>query len=253
MSKILLYDIETSPLITYSWQIYEANAIKVIKDTQILCFAYKWLGDKKVKVVGQNDFKGYKPGVNDDKAVVQALWELFNEADVVVAHNGNSFDQKVVQSRMMVHDISPPEPYQQIDTKLVTRRYARFTSNKLDDLGKSLELGQKLDTGGFKIWEGCMAGDNKSWAKMKQYNEQDVVLLEQLYKRILPWITNHPALNVLDGRPESCRNCGGTDIIAGTKYRATSQKLYQYYRCKACGAVHKSRIPEYATERPNYV
>src|ERR1700756_3123121 len=97
-NRILLYDIETSPLITYAWQIYEANAIKVIKDTQILCFAYKWLDEKRVHVVGQDDFKSFKPGVNNDKDVVKALWKLFDEAEVVIAHNGNQFDQKIVQS-----------------------------------------------------------------------------------------------------------------------------------------------------------
>jgi len=253
MARKLFYDLETSPLITYAWGIYDVNAIKVIKDSQILCFAYKWDGDRGVKVVGQDDFESYKPGENDDKNVVGALWDLFNEADIVIAHNGNSFDQKLSQARMMVHGLPPPEPYAQIDTRLVARKYARFTSNKLDDLGKSLELGQKLESGGFKVWEGCLAGDSSAWAKMKRYNKQDVVLLEQLYKRLLPWIGNHPALNVLDGKPDSCRNCGATTLYAGTKYRATNTNLYQYFRCVECGATHKSRIPEYGVEKPDYV
>lgn len=251
--KILLWDCETSPLITYAWQIWEANAIKIIKDTQMLCFAWKWLGDKKVQVVGQDDLKGYKPGVNDDTALIKALWALFDEADVIIAHNGVSFDTKVAQARMMVRGLKPPSPFKQIDTKTIAKKYGRFTSNKLDDLGKALSLGQKLDTGGFATWEGCLAGDKKAWAKMKRYNKQDVSLLEELYLRFRPWIDNHPALNVLTGKPESCKNCGGTKIYAGMKYRATNTNLYQYFRCADCGANLKSRIPEKINERPNYV
>jgi hypothetical protein len=243
-ARVLLWDCETSPLIIYSWDIYDTNAIKVIKEGQILCFSWKWLGEKKVQVLGQDDFKGYKPGINNDKSVVEALWGLFDEADVVIAHNGNSYDQKYAQARMMVHDMKPPSPYQQIDTKLVAKRYGRFSSNKLDDLGRNLSLGQKLDTGGFSTWEGCMAGDDKAWAMMKKYNKQDVALLEQLYTHLRPWISNHPALNVIENRPESCKNCGGTKIHAGMKYRATNTNLYQYFSCMGCGANLKSRIPE---------
>lgn len=250
--RTLLYDVETSPLTIYSWAIYETNAIKIIKEGQILCFAYKWLGDKKVRVIGQDDFQDYKPGVLNDKSVVKALWELFDEADVVVAHNGNSYDQKYTQARMMVHNMKPPSPYQQIDTKLVAKRYGRFSSNKLDDLGKSLSLGQKLDAGGFSTWEGCMAGVKKDWNTMKKYNKQDVALLEQLYLHLRPWITNHPASNVIGGKPASCKNCGATKIYAGMKYRATNTNLYQYFRCMGCGANLKSRIAEKGV-KPLYV
>lgn len=231
-ARILLWDCETSPLITYSWGIWEANAIKVIKDTQILCFAYKWLGDKTVKVIGQDDFKSYKPGVNDDKHVVKAIWELFNEADVVIAHNGNSFDQKLAQARMMVHQLPPPAPYKQIDTKLVARRYARFTSNKLDDLGLALSLGQKLETGGFATWEGCLAGQQSAWNKMKKYNKQDVALLEQVYLRLRPWISTHPAVEQAD--IPVCPRCGSSKLQS-RGYRINSTTRTKRYQCSNCG------------------
>lgn len=250
--KILLYDIETSPLITYAWQIYEADAIKVIKDSQMLCFAYKWLGDKSVRVVGQDDFKSYKPGINDDKNVVKTLRDLFDEAEVVIAHNGNSFDQKISQARMMVNGLAPPSPYRQIDTKVVAKRYGRFTSNKLDDLGKALGLGQKLDTGGFKIWEGCMAGDEKSWRTMKRYNKQDVVLLEQLYLRLRPWVQNHPGLNVLQNRPDACPKCGSPRLTMQGQ-RRTNTTTYQQYKCLDCLGWCSSRLADKLIPKPVYV
>jgi len=247
--RILLYDIETSPLITYAWQIYEANAIKLIKDTQILCFAWKWLDQKKISVIGQDDLKPYVPGKNDDKQVVKALWKLFDEADVVIAHNGNQFDQKVVQSRMMVHGMNPPQPYKQIDTKLVAKRYARFTSNKLDDLGKSLSIGQKLETGGFATWEGCMAGENKSWAKMKKYNKQDVALLEEVYLKLRPWIDNHPSSLL---KPDACPKCG-LGPMHSCGWKQTKTRRYRRYQCQNCGGYSSDPKADKQLERPNYV
>jgi hypothetical protein len=245
--RILLWDLETSPLITYAWEIYEANAIKVIKDSQMLCFAFKWLGDKTVQVLGQDDFKGYKPGINNDLNVVKALRELFDEADVLIAHNGRSFDTKVAQARMIAHGLQPPSPFREIDTKTVAKRYGRFTSNKLDDLGKTLGLGQKLDTGGFKLWEGCLAGDEKSWRTMKRYNKQDVVLLEQLYLHLRPWIQNHPAMNILSGNPDACPKCGSIDLKRNG-LRHSNGGTYQEYQCNNCGGYSRKRIMEKSSQ-----
>lgn len=249
--KILLYDIETSPLLTYTWGIYEQNAIKVLEDFKILCFAYKWLGESKVHVVAQNDFKGYKPGVNEDSAVVRALHGLFEEADVVIAHNGDSFDQKKAQARMIVHGLTPPAPYKQIDTKKVAKRYARFDSNKLDDLARQLGLERKGETGGFETWEGCMAGDNKAWKKMKQYNKQDVTVLEEVYLKLRPWIRNHPAMNLLTNRLGACPTCGEGPLQRRGYTTPTRTGVRQRFVCTKCGAWGSSRLTE--NRKPEYV
>lgn len=255
--KVLLYDIETMG--ERGWYFpprYETNILHVDHFGHMMSIAWKWLGEKKVHVTGLDDYKLYKKDHHNDIELAKLGCKLFEEADVVIAHNGNNFDQKMVQYRMMVHHLRPPSPYQQIDTKTAVKRVARFPSNKLDDLGRELELGQKLSHGNFKeMWLAADEGDAKAWKIMKRYNKQDVVLLEQLYMHIRPWISNHPASNVLDGRPDSCKNCGSEKIHAGMKYRATNTNLYQYFRCMGCGANLKSRMPEpkLKEERMKYV
>lgn len=243
-AKVLIYDIETSPIISYNWGTYEQNAIEVIEDWQILCFAYKWLGDKKTHVVAQDDFKGYKRGVNNDYNVVKRLHELFDEADIIIAHNGNKFDQKKAHARFLANGLYPPSPYKQIDTLLVARRYASFTSNKLDDLGVKLGVGQKAPTGGFATWKGCLAGDSKSWATMKRYNKQDVVLLEKIYLKLRPWIENHPSMSVLNGYLDACPKCGGGPLQKRGTRKASKTTLVQRYQCTACGGWCSSRKSE---------
>lgn len=242
--KVLIYDIETAPNLGFIWGKYEQNVIEYDREWYILCFAYKWLGERTVHAVGLPDFKTYKKDPEDDRELVAALYKLFDEADVVIAHNGDSFDQKKAHARFVYHNMTPPSPYKQIDTKKVAKRYFNFNSNKLDDLGEHLKLGRKVDTGGFALWKGCMNGDKKAWNKMLKYNKQDVALLEKVYLRMRPWIQNHPSLALMDNRPEACPRCKSTRIVkeGSRTYRKTG--TVQRYRCQGCGGWLEERKAE---------
>lgn len=251
MMKTLIYDIETAPIVATVWGKYEQNIVWSVQDWYMLCFAYKWLGEKKTYVISQTDFKNYEPGSEDDSEVLKVLHKLFDEADVVVAHNGDQFDQKKSQARMILNNLPPPAPYKQIDTKKVAKRYFNFTSNKLDDLGEYLELGKKLETGGHELWKGCMAGDMKAWRKMQRYNKQDVVLLEKVYLKMRPWIKNHPNTGIADGRPAACDNCGSDRMHQHTKktYAKTGWKMQ--YKCYDCGAYKTSSVLHRIEDKTN--
>jgi hypothetical protein len=252
-ARILLYDIESSPLITYTWGLYEQNVTKVLQDWHLLCFAYKWLGEKKVKVKGLPDYPLYKKDPKNDRELAKDLHKLFDEADIIIAHNGDSFDQKMSQTRFMVHKLGPTSSYKQLDTKKIAKKYSRFSSNKLDDLGKYLSLGQKLDTGGIELWHGCMNGDMKSWKKMMTYNKQDVVLLEQLYMELRPWVDNHPGMNLLLNRPNACPKCGEEGEIKSKGYRISKTGKYHRWQCEHCGGHFQGRTPEKPLEKVKYV
>lgn len=243
-SKGLIFDIETSPLVIYSWQIWQTDAIEVIEDYQILSIAWQWVGEKKVHCKGQDDMPGYKPGVNNDKGLMKLIWKLLDEADYAVAHNGDQFDVKKVNTRFMVNGMQPPSPYKQIDTKKIAKRIAGFTSNRLKDLAKDLHVAQKGDPGGFATWKGCLAGEPKAWAKMKKYNRQDIPPLMDLYLLFRAWDKNGAAMNVMEGKPDKCPKCGVGIMWPKMKYRATSSNLFQYWRCADCGGTAKSLISE---------
>ena len=236
MAKTLIYDIETSYLVSGNWGIYDQNAATVLSDWQILCFAYKWLGEKKVHIVSMDEYPDYKPGTfqQNDYNVVKRLWELFNEADIIVAHNGNSFDQKKSQARMMIHGFDPPAPYKQIDTKIAMRRVAAHTSNKLSDLAKALEITHKQDAGGIDTWTGCMEGNPKAWKHMKKYNKYDVIVLEELYLKLRPWISNHPNVAALD-EIIACPKCKSKKLRKKMKRHMANTGWKQQYQCMDCG------------------
>lgn len=244
-ARILLYDVETAPNLGWIWGKYEQDVIEYVKQTKMLCFSWKWLDEKTTHVVALPDFeKTYKKDPDDDFMVMSKLWLLFNEADVVIAHNGDRFDQKVSNARFMEHGFEPPSPYRTIDTLKTARRYFKFNSNKLDDLGSFLKVGHKLQTGGFSLWRGCIQGDMKSWNTMKRYNKQDVVLLEKVYLKLRPWMDNHPALNVLDGRPEACPKCLGGPLVKRGTIKVNKTTTVQRYACTNCGGWSQSRKSE---------
>ncbi len=253
--RVLFFDIETTPFVGYTWGKWQQNVIKFDEYWHLLCFAYKWQGEDEVHVVGQDDFpREYKRNRKDDRRVAKELWKLFDEADVLVGHNGDQFDIKKVHARFAIHGMGRPAPSLTVDTKKVASRNFNFGSNSLNDLGDMLGLGQKLTHTGFDLWLGCMAGNPESWEMMKAYNQQDVILLEQVYDKFLMegWIDNHPNMALISGRLNNCPKClapANRQMRRG--FRTTTAYRYQQYQCQECGSYHRVRVAE-RDSRPKY-
>ena len=232
--KILLYDIENTPTVVTTWRLWEADAIETLEEWYILSYAWKWLGEKETHVVALPDFKGYKKNMKDDKALCESLNKLQSEADLVIAHNGDAHDQKKSNARFIYNGLKPASPFKSIDTMKVAKKYFKFNSNSLNNLGTYLKLGNKVENSGIKLWRACMNGDMKAWALMKKYNKQDVVLLEKVYMKLLPWIALHPSA-VFYQAPFDCPNCGSSNM---TKHKRKIVKggWRQQMQCQSCGS-----------------
>src|ERR1700676_4819995 len=176
-AKILYLDIETAPSLGWVWAKWQTNVIDFKSDWYILSVAWKWAHENEVHVLGLDDFPGYKRRHEDDKALLKKIWKLLDEADIVIAHNGDGFDLPKINTRFLTHKLNSPTPYKTVDTLKIARKVFMFDSNKLDDLGRYLGVGRKLPHTGFNLWKGCMSGDLESWETMKQYNAHDVELL----------------------------------------------------------------------------
>lgn len=229
--KVLIYDLENSPESGWYWgRRYDTNIIRKIDDWYILSYAYKWYGEpnSKIKFVRKAARKG------DDKSLMKSLWKLYDEADAVLAHNGDAFDQKKAWTRMSYHDLGPTSSYVEIDTLKLLRTKFKHTSNKLDDIAEYYGIGRKLPTGGFDTWLGCMANDEKAWKLMEKYNKRDVVLLDGVYDRIKPYVRTKLNQQHWAGLGV-CPQCGSDDMVRwGFRYTAAAKK--QEYRCNTCGA-----------------
>jgi hypothetical protein len=231
-------DIETSPITGLTWGVYEQNLLKVIEPSKIMSMAWKWLGERPVQVKALPDYRGYKAGRIDDEALVREVWSVLDEADIVIAHNGDSFDVKKLNARFVFYRLGAPSNYKQIDTKKVAKRYFRFDSNKLDWLGDYLGEGRKVSTGGFDLWNDCMAGDLAAWGRMKRYNVGDINLLEKIYLRLRPFMADHPNTNLMVDKVAhgmSCPTCRSTNVQA-RGYAVTKVSKRQRYQCMDCAS-----------------
>jgi hypothetical protein len=192
------------------------------------------------------DFTLYDTDPVNDLGIAEELRDLFDEADIVVAHNGRGFDEPKAQTRMLVHDLLPPSAYKEVDTLQVVKRHFRFTRNRLDDVCQQLGIGKKLEHGGFDVWRDILeTQDPKAWALMRRYNRHDVVLLEQLYLRLRPWMDQHPNMALISDKPNACPKCGA----AQTKIKSRGWRYYQVtrrrkFRCFECGGMFYGRSLE---------
>ena len=242
--RVLLFDIENTPNISYTWGKWQQDVNRFQKEWWMLCYGFKWLDEKEAHVIAQPDFSSYKRDKTDDRQLVTTLRDLIDEADIVIAHNGDKFDLPKSRARWLVHDLKPPSPVKTIDTLKVARRYFMFNSNSLGDLGQTLGIGSKGSTGGFDTWLDCMAGDPKCWARMIRYCKQDVVLLEDIYLRLRPWIENHPNVALISDKPNACPKCGSERPLKAHGWRYYSVTKRRVLRCKDCYSTVYGRVME---------
>jgi RNase_H superfamily len=236
--KILTLDIETSPLESWTWGIWDQNiGLEQIKvEWSILAYAAKWLDSKKV--IYQDTGGNGADKVRYDYPLLNNLWELLNEADLVIAQNGVRFDIKKINARLIMNGFGPYSPIRVIDTLQVAKKHFGFTSNKLEWQGKyvaGVEKSKHKKFPGFELWAECLKDNPAAWAEMKKYNKQDVIATELLYLKQRPWIANHPNMGTFHEAGMSCPVCDSTDIYKnGT--RVLQLGRYQRYHCNNCGA-----------------
>lgn len=242
--KVLLLDIETSFKIAWLWDRYNQNIQmnQILQDTHILTWSAKWLdGRKMYSDALYKHVASYKKDPHNDKPILKTIWKMLNEADYVVAHNGAKFDIPILNSRFIQHGMKPPSHYKVIDTLQIAKSKFRFTSNRLDDLGKALKVGEKLHTD-YSLWTRVvLKQDKRAFASMLKYNQQDVRLLERVYKALRPWEKRQPGSHILEKFDKlKCNACGSSHVKKNGS-AITQARVFQQYRCNDCG--HSMRSP----------
>lgn len=239
MSKILLLDIETAPIMGYVWQLWKQNIgqEQILRRGYIMAVAMKWLGE--------DDIYYYDSRTEDDSELVHKIMIFLDEADYVIAHNGKKFDIPFIKARAMVNGIPPPSPFKIIDTLEIAKKEFLFSSNSLEALAKELKCMDKMKNrtfNGFSLWSECIKGNEEAWEEMKKYNIQDVLVLEEVYLKVRPWFTNHPNVTVESELEPAfrCPKCGGDEVhLRGYVY--TNAGKYHKYVCLECGSWSRER------------
>lgn len=227
-------DIETAPNVVHVWGLWKQNvAINQIIDAgYVMCWAAKWIGEEEI-LFDSVERSGAKK-------MLQRVHALLEEADAVIHYNGSKFDIPTLNKEFLIHGMLPPATYKQIDLLKTARSQFKFPSNKLDYVAKALKVGQKVKHAGHELWIRCLAGEAKAWEEMETYNIGDVIVLEAVYHKLLPWIKGHPNHGLYNDVADVCPNCGGVHLER-RGYAFTAAGKYQRFQCKDCGTWSRSK------------
>ncbi len=248
--KVLFIDIETSPLLSYTWGLFDQNVglNQIHTDTHILSWSAKWAGEgKEVMYMDQR----FEKDIENDKKIVKAVWQLLDEADIVIGQNHRRFDIKRLNARFIEHGLTPPSSYKTIDTLVLAKKYFGFTSNKLEYMTGKFNVKYKKLTHkkfpGFELWKECLAGNREAWNSMEEYNKYDVLSLEELYNKLAPW-DNSINFNLYSDEVSNTCKCGSTEF-SKNGFSFTNIGKFQRYKCKKCGSETKDRTNLFSEEK----
>jgi DNA polymerase elongation subunit (family B) len=230
-SKALVFDIETFPILAYVWELKDQNIglNQIHTDWSIAAWGAKWLGTQTVVYQDRQHYS--------EKKLLKGIWQLLDEADIVITQNGKSFDSRRLNARFIHYGMNPPSPYKHIDTYLLIKSAAAFTSNKLEYLTDKLNKKyKKLSHGtfpGMLLWKECLKNNPKAWKEMRRYNINDVLSTEELYNHVKAWgPKNMPRLFTALSK---CPVCGEKAIKKGREL--VGKTFVQRVQCRSvdCG------------------
>jgi len=239
--KILIFDIETAPLEIYAWGIWDINASlnQIKSDWFVLSWAAKWLHEPTMMYMDQSKVKDK----SNDKKLLEGIWKLLDEADIVITQNGKNFDEKKLKARFILNKMKPPSSFKHIDICKIAKKTFGFTSHKLEYMTNNLcTKYKKLKSKKFQgqdLWTECLKGNQEAWKEMAKYNKYDVLSLEELYDIVIPW-DNTINYNLYSDSEENVCKCGSKNIIKyGFSY--TNLGKFQRYKCSNCGEESRDR------------
>ena len=234
--KRLFFDIETSYYLVPTFQFWKVNINpdNILREKKIICIAYKWQYEDKVHVLKWDENQ-------DDTKLIKDFIQVIKDADELIAHNGGKFDIKELRTRAILTGNLMFPIYRTLDTLKKSRQYFRFPSNKLDYLGKVLNVGRKLDHEGMKLWIDICEHKNKaSLKKMIEYCVQDVAVLEDVYFAMSPYIYHNTNMAVLKGGEKwHCPECASQNVQLSHTDATAMGYIKRHMKCNSCRKFYK--------------
>lgn len=242
--KIVLYDLETLPILPEALKVwtqlsnYPGLTFKASINS-IICFGWKILGESKTHVISAWDFPEWLEDVNNDRPLLEKAIEILSDADGIITQNGKKFDEKFLQTRLLLRGMDTLPKLKHVDTKILAGRFS-FFSNSLKYLAEQLTERRKIENEGWNLWCRVHRRDTEACAEMAEYCKGDIDALEAIFKRLRSAASGantmpNQNLFVVGGSKNLCPNCGSTRLVSnGT--RTTMTRSYRRYRCVDCGA-----------------
>lgn len=204
------------------------HADDVVEWPRTICAAARWYGEDEVMFAAEWEVGGYD-------AFMREVWSWVDDADILVGHNMDAFDQKHLMGGWAEMGLPAPSPYKVIDTLKIARRSFAMESNTLDALAKRLGVDAKTDKYDARIAKAAVEGDKEAQETLASYNRGDIIASEALFDRLRPYARNLPHMGMWVDDENACPSCGHTMVATGKTVHANVQ-AYDGMRCEACGA-----------------
>jgi uncharacterized protein YprB with RNaseH-like and TPR domain len=229
--KRLFFDIETSPNIVYSWRIgYNLNITpeNIIDERKIICISYKWESEEEIHTLTWDKNQC-------DKKMLKEFISVANQADELIAHNGDRFDIKWIRTRCIYHRIPMFPNYKTLDTLKKAKSGFNFNSNKLDYIAQYLGVGAKVKHSGFDMWKGVMMNDKSALSEMVHYCEGDIIVLEDVFLTMQSYIKQNTHAGVLNNNLKYSCPCCSSEQITLLKNNVTAMgTIKRLIECNEC-------------------
>jgi uncharacterized protein YprB with RNaseH-like and TPR domain/predicted RNA-binding Zn-ribbon protein involved in translation (DUF1610 family) len=220
--RILFFDIETSNL--------RANIGRV------LCCGIAF-DDEKTKVLSLTDhMEQFKKDPTNDRYLLQDIYKEFLKADIVSGWYSRRFDLKFLNTRCLAHNMAPLPVVSHLDLWESCRGAFALTSNRLQTFQEFTHLNDSKTRLDFEVWTRAQAGHIPSLRYVEKHCYQDIEVLRQAYKKMLPFIKQHPTMKTTlnDKEHTACENCGSKNVHRRGRY-ITIERHYYRYQCQKCG------------------
>jgi len=233
----MFFDIETSYNVIADFSCGYNKSIgphQILRERGIICICWKWEGEDKVHYLKWDDNQC-------DKNMLIEFTKELEKADEAIGHNGDKFDLRWLRGRAIIHQVPFPTYVKSLDTLKKVRSAGYFNSNKLDYLAKILLGYGKVDTGGFQLWvDICEKKCKTAMHKMITYCKNDVVILEEVFEKLSPYITHNTHVGAAKGNNKhSCKACGSDNISFKKNVFTQTGNIQKLVECTDCGTDFK--------------
>jgi len=230
MPRVLVYDIETTPVLAWIWRCGEqvvnhGQLHSEVNTTKIICITYRWLHESKAKALIFN------LKTLDDSEIVKQFDVLVKQADVIIGKNNNRFDNKHINFRRMIHGLPaiPDWTTMSDDLEVQMRRHFNMQSYSLDYFSKlmgqsgkiKMELQDWIDIVQFK--------NKKKLKKMVTYGKKDADDTAELILKVWPYVT--PKFNYATHLDTACCITCGHSGITKDRIKTQSSGQVQTFWC----------------------
>ena len=225
--KVLIYDIETSRITAKVWwtgKQYIGHK-QLLEEPKIISVSWKWLGEDKIHALTWDKN-------HSDETLIKEFIKEYNKADMVVGQNNDNFDNRWINARAMKYGIHFNTFVKSFDIMKQTKKLFRLPSYSMDYITKFLNVENKLEHEGIKMWDmiqdGTKAQQKEYLQKMVDYNVGDIISTEAMYVKLRKYMGHKMHFGVLDDKPKYSSPSDGTTNVRLLRVTTTPAGTIQY-------------------------